>query len=337
MATILNQLNTLDLDARLEAVVSLSAFAIVKLFPGAFPHYEVAEAVQTYVTEEYSKPQADQSTNLPIIVKSALADNNREFWQRKGPGFAVSLASTFLVLLDYHIFISSPALKFVFSVITETASRRWTHVNGHTELWKILLWAYARLPRTEKDSKDTMARIQSPNRWKDTRERAFRVVKQELKSGLGVTLVGALLWCAPDGVRETGDVEKAVEVLEDMLTREDEGVRRDIILLLERLLSGIGGQSQDKKERKDATVEFARDLVDGSLIGKTLRELTLQPAKFPLEGIRPLSEAEVFVVWDRLSAIWVLIVQDFLVKRMDDPPVSPLLPFLNDSRIVIFM
>ena len=327
MAPILNQLNTVDLDVRLEAIVGLSAFAIVKLCPAAFPHYEVAEAVQTYVTEEYSRHQTDQFTNLPIIVKSALADNNREFWQRKGPGFAVSLASTFLVLLDYHIFISPPALKLVFSAITETASRRWTHVNAHTELWKILLWAFSRLPRKEKDLEDTMGRMESLNRWKDTRERAFRVVKQELKNGLGAALVGALLCCTPDGVRETGDVEKAVEVLEDMLVVEDEDMKRDVILLLERLLCGIGGQSQDKKEWKDATVEFSRDIVDGSLIGKTLRELTVQPTKFPLEGIRPLSEAEAFVVWDRLSAIWVSIVQDLLGKTKDDLPVSSLLPF----------
>ncbi len=329
MAPILSQLSSVVLDVRLEAVVCLSAFAILKLSPISFPHHKVAEAVHIYIKEEHSKQQADQFSSLPIIVKSALADDNRKFWQRKGPGFAVSLASMLLTLLDYRVFISPPALKLVFSVITETASRRWTHVNAHTEMWKLLIWAFSRLPRKEKDLEDSMARMQSLNRWRDTRERAFRVVKQELKQDLGIALVGALLWCTPDGVRETSDVKKAVEILEEMLIGEDEGVKRDVVLLLERLLSGIGGQSQEKTEWKDVTVGFASGLVEGSLIGKTLRELTIQPAKIPFEGIRPLSEAEASAFWDRLSAIWVLIVQDFLVKTNDDMPVSLHLPLFK--------
>jgi hypothetical protein len=331
---IMAQLNADVLDVRLEAVVTLSAFAFSKFSPSstsAFPCYEIAERVIKYVEEQSLRYKALPPDNLlPAIVKSAFSDGDRQFWQRKGLFFGIFLASAISVLLDYRIFTSPRSLKLVFLVLAQVAGSKRRNDVAHTEMWKILIWAFSRIPTSEQHLEDRMAQEQGLEGWSNTREKAYRLLKQEVKNGLGVSLAKVLLRCVRHGRRDSRDVEKAIAMIEDLLVQGEDGSKRDAVLLLDRLMSGIGAPplSRAAKEVEFETI-FSKDLLDGALTGKHSREVTVRPTVVAVEDIHPLCEEEVSAFWDQLSKCWASIVQDLLLHSDDNFPVSLVTWFLS--------
>lgn len=320
------QLNADVLDVRLQAVFALSAFAVSKFnisSASAFPCREVAETVHKYVDEQSLKYKALLPDNLlPAIVKSALSDSGRRFWRKKGPSFGISLASIISVLLDYRIFTSPRSLKLVFLVLSQVVGR--SGRNGvHTEMWKILIWAFSRIPTNEKHLEDRMAQEWDIDRWRDTRERAYRLLKQEVKNGLGISLVRVLLRCAPHGKRDLSDVEKAIALVEDLLTQGDGSAKHDAMMLLERLMSGIGAPPPSRTmEGVELEIVFSKDLLDGSLLRQNWTEANVTSTVVSTDDIQPLFEEEASAFWHRLSQCWFLIVQDLLQHSEGSLPVG---------------
>ena len=315
-----------DLDVRLSAIQVLSGFALAKYNQLGAPlpastFYQVSETVHTYITKEHAKflPPDDL---LPLIVKSAISDDPRSFWKKKGPSFAISLVSTLAILLDYRVFSSPRSLKLVFSVIQATAGSRWKGVAAHSEMWKILLWSFSRIPRNNEDMKNPMAQGQDLEGWNDTRERAYRLLKQEFREGIGVAFVTILLDAEVGGRKNYEDVGKALEIVQDLMTSERQTEKLDAVLLLERLMSGIGAPLHGSEGERRLYVRFSMELVDGSLAGKTFRDLKILPTTAPIGDIQPLSEAEAHSFWEKLSEIWSSIVQDFLLHSDDNLPVG---------------
>ncbi len=321
------QLNADVLDVRLEAVFTLSAFAFSKFSSSstsAFPCYEIAEKIIKYVEGQSLQYKALPPDNLlPAIVKSAFSDGDREFWQRKGLFFGISLASAISVLLDYRIFTSPRSLKLVFLVLALVAGRKWRNGVAHTEMWKILIWAFSRIPTSEQDLEDKMAQEQGLDGWSDTREKAYRLLKQEVKNGLGVSLVKVLLRCVRHGKRDSRDVEKAIAIIEDLLVQGEDDSKRDAVLMLDRLMSDIGAPLLSRTVKEvEFEIIYSKDLLDGALFGKHWREVTVRPTMAAVEDIQPLCEEEVSAFWDQLSKCWVSIVQDLLLHSDDNLPVS---------------
>jgi hypothetical protein len=191
-------------------------------------------------------------------------------------------------------------------------------------MWKILVWAFSRIPRDGEDLKDPMAEGQGLEGWSDTRERAYRVLKQDVRDGIGVAFVAMLLRCGAGGRREGEDVGRALEVIGDLIKCGGRAERADAVLLLERLMSGVGASlcGGGGGERRKVVLGFSRELVDGSLVGKARRELVIRPATTSIGDIEPLSEAEALLFWKELSEIWTLGVQDFFLQSDDDLPVG---------------
>jgi len=335
LPSVLRDLKIDDLDIRLSAIQVLSGFALAKhsQLDAPLPAstlYQVSEAIHSYITKEHAKflPPDDL---LPLIVKSAISDDPRSFWKKKGPSFAISLVSIFVVLLDYRVFTSPRSLKLVISVIQATAGSRWKRVAVHSEMWKILLWAFSRIPRNDEDLKDPMAQGQDLEGWNDTRERAYRFLKQEFREGIGVAFVTILLHSEIGGRRNHEDIGKALEIVQDLMKSERQAEKLDAILLLERLLSGIGIPLHGSEGERRLCVRFSIELVDGSLAGKTFRDLTILPTAAPICDIRPLSEEEALSFWDKLSEIWSSGVQDFLLHSDDNLPVGSSLSRLSTT------
>ena len=311
-----------DLDVRLAAVHALSGFAHCKhnlidtsLTTPVF--YQTAAAIHTYLTQEHSKTLTPDNS-LPLVVKSAIFDDSR-FWKKKGPSFAISLVSALVILLDYQIFTSPRSLKLVFFVIQATAGSLWKRVAVHSELWKMLLWSFSRIPSNDEDLKYSMPNGQDIEGWNDTRERAYRVLKQEVRDGIGVAFVAVLLHSQTDGRREIG---KALEIIEDMLKCDGLSERADAVLLLERLVNDIGAPLHDSGGERKLYVRFSEELINGSLVYKTFRDLSIQPTVTHIGHIQPLSEAEALSFWDQLSEMWSSIVQHFLLHSDDSLPVG---------------
>ncbi len=115
-------------------------------------------------------------------------------------------------------------------------------------------------------------------------ERAYRLLKQEVKKGLGISLVKVLLRCVHHGRR---DAEKAMR-----------SWKRDVVLLLDRLMSGIGAPPLSRTVKEVVfEIVFSKDLLDGALLG---REVTVRPIMVAVEDILPLCNEEVSAFWDRI-------------------------------------
>lgn len=325
MRSILNNLKLDDVDVRLAAARALSAFALAKhILHTSLPtstFYQVADTVHSYLTKEHSK-SLPPDNSLPLIVKSAVSDDSCSFWKKKGPSFAISLLSALAILLDYRIFTSPRSLKLIFFVIRVTAGRRWKNLAVHAEMWKILLWSFSRIPRTEEDLLDPMADGQDLEGWNDTREKAYLVLKQDVTDGIGTAFVAVLLHSDAGGRRDPEDVRKALEIMEDVIKCDGRIEKGDVLRLLERLMSGIGATLNGSDEERELQVRFSKQLIDGSLVGRRFRELAIQPKATSISNIQPLSEAEAFAFWDKLSEIWSSSVQDCLLHSDDDLSVG---------------
>ena len=326
LPSILKNLKMDDLDVRLAAARALSSFAFAKhnLLRASLPAstlYQLSNTVHNYLTDEHCK-SLPPDNSLPLIVESAIADDSRSFWKKKGPLFAISLLSALAILLDYRIFISPRSLKLFFLVIRVTAGRRWKHLAVHSDMWKILLWSFSRIPRTEEHLSSPMADGQDLEGWNDTREKAYRVLKQDVRDGIGTAFVTVLLHCGAGDQRDPEDVGKALEIMEDVMKCDGRTEKNDVLQLLEKLMCGIGAASDGGEGDRALQVRFSKQLVDGSLVGKRFRDLTTQPNASSIGSIQPLSEPEAFSFWDKLSEIWSSSVQDCLLHSDDDLSVG---------------
>ena len=175
-----------------------------------------------------------------------------------------------------------------------------------------------------------MAQEQDLEGWNNTREKAYRLLKQEVKNGLGVSLVKVLLRRVRHGRRDSRDVEKAIAMIGDLLVHGEDGLKRDAVLMLDRLMSGIGAPPLSRAAKEvEFKILFSKDLFDGALLGKHWREFTVQPTIVAVEDIHPLCEEEVSAFWNQLAKCWASIVQDLLLHSDDNFPVSLVTCFLS--------
>jgi len=235
------------------------------------------------------------------MFKTALGGDKS--WGGSGPAFTISVTSSLLFLLDYRIFTSPRSLKLVFSVITQLGDIRWKYT-VHPEVWKVLTWTFTCIPTasTDEDSEADLATL------KDMREKAFRIVRQDTRHGLGTALVAAL-FRSYGTERDKDDISRAISVVDSMLTSGDRAAFNNGATLLHRFLCGIGAPSMQRAEQKTDEPLFAKELVDGSLLGQRSSKLAISATSTSVKGIDPLSEAEAVTHWDSLSTAWTSIAQ----------------------------
>jgi hypothetical protein len=154
-------------------------------------------------------------------------------------------------------------------------------------------------------------------------------LKQGFREGIGFAFVAILLHYEADRPRNNEDVGKALEIIENLIKCEGQTEKADAVLLLERLMSGIGAPLHSSEGERRLYVRFSKELVDGSLAGKTFRDLAIRPTAASIGDIQPLSEAEALSCWDKLSEIWSSSVQDLLLHSDDHLPVGILISSLG--------
>jgi hypothetical protein len=249
-----------------------------------------------------------------------------------------SLAHTHSHSLQYSPFTHPRSLKLFITLIGEALNNRHRNSVRRKEVrkggvggWMGLVWAFGRF---------------CAGGGKDVEESAFRVVKQELRDGIGVLLVGVLLngWnrdhdhvpsSTSVSVGEGGSrskesdkrsqeeeqrdrrVERALVVVQDMIKSERGSTTREGIELLMRLVSGIGSSTVATTASYTAP---RRVLLDASFDGTSL---TFGPggdegvAGFTSEDVRQLTEGEVGRWWEVLMRVWEEGVERFLMVDVD--------------------
>ncbi|KIM35907.1 hypothetical protein M413DRAFT_449530 [Hebeloma cylindrosporum] len=320
LPSVLGHLNAESLELRLKAALAISGFAVAKLSsPDQFPQTEIGKMLQQYLDVQTSRGRRAGSEHLlPSMFKAALADE--EAWRGSGPSFAIGVTSCIVVLLDRFFFSSPRSLKLVYSVITLCAGHRKDNIRSvHPELWRLLIWVFARLPITF-DPGDSPS---DQSLRQDTRDPAFLILRQELKHGLATGLIDVLLRADGVGEKRKDDVTRVMTILAD-LVKSDHAPSRDVgSAMLCRLIASIGSSSSDRThggERLD--VRFSRELIDGQLLSKSSREIRVRATEtndlIPI--LPPLLEEEVNHHWIALADIWASIVQQRLGLGFDLTP-----------------
>ncbi|KAF8158535.1 hypothetical protein B0H34DRAFT_807999 [Crassisporium funariophilum] len=316
---VLDHLNSNSLELRIHAAFALSGFALAKINLASCSnrlHGQISEIVQGYLDVQTSRRKSlDLETFLPAMFKAALAAEDT--WRGKGPSFAISVTSCLVVLLEYSLFSSPRSLKLTFAVLTQCA--------GHKKLcaiqpsmWELLIWAFSRFPRTVDDG-HTQDEIAG---WEDIRERAFLVVRQELRHGLAINLIISLLNTQDrdKDVEGPGGVDKALSVVAALVDGNDASGRSEGAAILHRFVSAIGAPGLPSHVNREILITVPRVLVDGDLLGRNPGSIVISGGTRAIDEIRPLSETEALGHWDQLSNIWISLARQHLLGSSMELP-----------------
>lgn len=318
-----------SLDLRIHASLALCGFAIAKLKSedgSSYPRTNTTAIACEYIDRETKRSKTlDPNKRLPTILKSALA--GEEFWANYGPSFSLTVVASFIVLIDRFIWKTPRSLKLLVNTIALFAGHRRSNIRkAHPELWRMLIWAFSRLP----------AGTQPPNSQesgdadslRSVRENAYSFLLQERKHGLLAGVVGSLLAPCNGELRSHADVKKAVGHVLDLITSDDVPSRDDGIKLLGRMLVDIGRPPHSRGEGEGdqpPTISFSWSLVDGFAANTIAKDVRVLPFKLDFQQIPPLTEEEIVAHWDELSALWTAAARRYL-KRESDPEVLVRVP-----------
>ena len=190
-------------------------------------------------------------------------------------------------------------------------------------MWKLAIWAFSRIPVTVTDE-NGQTEIST---FLDVRDRAYLILRQDLRHGLGTTLVTTLLnteESEEDREGATNDVQKALGCATALVNSDNVSEIREGYAILCRFMSGIG--SPPSLLRSDdlgsPIISPSPALIDGSLLGSSAGSIVILPQASSIEQVRPLSETEALMHWEMLSKIWLSLVQQFLSGLMLELSVS---------------
>lgn len=304
--------------------MALSGFTLAKLHSPVTSNYlrgRIFELVQTYMDEQISRRDSlGADIRLPAIFQAALA--GEPFWEGKGPLFAISVTSCLIVLLDYSLFSSPRSLKFIFSVFARCSGHHQKFIRTfQPHMWKLAIWAFSRIPTTVTDENDET----EISTLLDVRDRAYLILRQDLRHGVGTILVATLLNSgSPEQDREgaTTDVQKAIECTTALVNSHDVTEITEGYAILCRFMSSIGVAPSVLRSNSLGNSIAPSMLIDGTLLGSKAGSMAIPLQSSPIEQVRPLSEMEASMHWEELSKIWVSLVQQFLLGSMLELSVS---------------
>ena len=305
--------------------MALSGFTLAKLRSPTISNYlrgRIVELIQSYIDGQTSRRNSlGSDIRLPAVFQDALVGES--FWEEKGPLFAISVTSCLIVLLDYSFYSSPRSLKLIFSVFARCSCHHQKFIRAiQPHMWKLAIWAFSRIPITVTDENDET----EISTFLDVRDRAYLILRQDLRHGLGTTLVTTLLNTGDSEQDREGaanDIEKALECASALVNGDNVSEIREGYDILCRFMSGIGiSPSLLRSDLGSPIIAPSPALIDGSLLGSSLGSVPILPQASSIEQVRSLSETEVSMHWEILSKIWVSLAQKSLSGLMLELSVS---------------
>ncbi|KAF8628189.1 hypothetical protein AX15_004051 [Amanita polypyramis BW_CC] len=305
-------------EVRLQSAYALGGLAYAVTLTNRTPELcrSVHHVVQTFINNHQKKRKyMQQGISLLKIVEDAVTII-RPTNSGQTPCWALTVISSIIVLLDCTLFFHPHCVKLCFSVLSQAAHHKRSAVRAlHCHIWKLLIWAYLRIPSSVENDKVRKIDVS------DIKKRAFKVVAQETKDDIGVAFVASLLregrtLKVTDLLAE--DIENALRIARDMLRSSDSNTRRNGVSLFGRLF---------KSNEEDATSEQPKDqllcqsLFDGSLLNvdiNTLGGVVSSFRTFVPESVRQLTNGEIYDNWKSVVSVWVAAAQVSLREPESD-------------------
>jgi hypothetical protein len=315
LPTILPHLTSLSPVLRDATVDALSAFALAALHHPTSPPLALFEHMEAFVNSQTSRRKsADASQRLPAVMEAALVDHS-EKQPGTGRAWAVSVLASIVILSGPGLFSQPRLIKLLGRALSALSVdgrgrriREPQDLARHAGVWRCIIWAFAGLPRRGARTPDETADA-SADDDRGTRDKAFLFVKSNsgLHTGIGTSLVACLLERCPDEAGcEDADIEKACEVVQDMLQSPNKRTCREGQRVLFHILDGVAPASTEPEWNKPRLVP--RTL----LVARCLK--ADDPSRFDedhvqLEDVRKLEQSEVAIGWAALIRLWTTCVQ----------------------------
>lgn len=265
----------------------------------------ISGTVRSFIESQTCRKKTTE-VRLPAVIMSAI-EVMKAPRTGDGPTWAVCVLTSLTVLSDAYLFSHAPTLKLVISSLAVAATNKRTAVRELQPLvWRCLVWAFSRL------SADLHQMRDGEDDAKGMKERAFRVIIQELGGGNAIA-VSALLLCSEGDPEPTADsVPKVLGIVKDLIGSDKKHSRHEGVAILTRLLSLIGAHCGSKAIDVDQNTFVTRELVNGAILHCRWEELgrlvdSLAPPA--IDSIRQLSEDEIIKHWDALVDIWTVVVR----------------------------
>ncbi|RDB15276.1 hypothetical protein Hypma_004793 [Hypsizygus marmoreus] len=301
---VLGEILSEDVECRLQAAHGLSGFAVAKLRLLAatdFPHQTVALTTQSFIKK--------QKACLFILLNSALKSGDT-----KSACWAIVVLTSMIVLTDSSLFRRPSSVKFYLNSIAPAAIHAHKSIRLlYGPIWRTLIWAFSRL------SPDSPSLI--PDGEICTRERAFRVVRQELRGGIGISLVTALLHRnnrVGSPSEASYNLVRALSVIEDMNIGKHKSNPHEGLVLLNRVVGAIGSPSLSKDFHDGQwgdNVNPTLGLLDGTLLEtdqKRLENVVGSLESVRIDGVPQLREQDLLQNWNTIVDIWISSVERLL-------------------------
>ncbi|KAH9891761.1 hypothetical protein C8Q73DRAFT_87371 [Cubamyces lactineus] len=315
---VLSQLLSTVSSTRTDALVALSGYALAILStPPSTESLHISNiraAVHSFVRSQLSGARTSKeyalTPGLPDYVARAAREKSSFATISGGPRWAIATICCLVILSGPGIFIGTRPLKLVLDTVGSIGkSKSPAAMDMVACTWKCLVWAFLRI-RHDADESDWSAR-----------GAAFNIVRQELRAGVGASLVAGLMARSAGriecGVQAGSDInpEWAISVLRDMISNPSVDVYREGIVILERLTSGIGASTQGSEGPTASREHWTpNDIVVKAFLSRHVLKAEFKTFIAALRTannantsvILPLDEVEVLTHWGSLMAILVL-------------------------------
>ncbi|KAJ7176026.1 hypothetical protein C8R46DRAFT_1347487 [Mycena filopes] len=281
---------------RVQAVKALGRFALAKINTLATTangcHGSIAATLTTFINSQTSKLMSIQSElRLCPLITTALTVRTISN-PADSPFWVVQLLASFVILLGDSVFSNPRAIKLTLQTLQQIGTHKQNVVKDlHPYVWKCLVSVFSRLPiPTDEDD--------------DTRNKAFLILKQDLRGGIGLALILSLLGAAPND--DTSDsVKKILSVVKEMMSSSHRQTQAEGVALLTQLLYTHAPAASTSTSKVNILVA---QLFDGSLVPAKADDVFAALSKLERldpSQVRQLTDAEILLHWDELAARWV--------------------------------
>ena len=270
----------------------------------------LAEATVTYMTNQYETRKLNDTSMITKFVRTCF-DADVPSHAAQSPMWALSVVATLIVLSGGEALTQNRIIKFVMDHLQIAVSYKKSTIRAVSGLvWRALVWACVQLDKSDEPE--------------DKKESAWKLIRQLVDGGIGISIVGALLGVEQIRARRLSLVFQTITVMIKKGSKTcEEGVG-----VLAHVLSGVGKHlGKPKRAQWQEQSLLAEPLFDGTFLRAEWKQLGVHVKNghnknVALQEIIPLHEDEVVQFWDVIFAIWTEAIKRAPLESTGEVPVS---------------
>ncbi|KIJ38991.1 hypothetical protein M422DRAFT_32865 [Sphaerobolus stellatus SS14] len=316
LPSVFANLTSQNATLRVEAAHALLSFSRAIIHTETRPPavlQSLSQATVTYMAAQHEGRKSPEHLSPIGKAVKICFESETPGHAYQSPMWALSVITSLIVLSGADTLTQNRIIKFIMDHLQTALSFKRTTVRAAGGLvWRVLLWACLQLDKSDQSD--------------EKKESGWKVVRQVVDGGIGISLVAALL-----GVEQIRSrrISQALQVINAMIKKGSKTCEEGVNVLAQ-ILSGVG-QSLEKDDTKrwEEHTLLAEPLLDGTFLRSEINNLPTHVKSglnksAAILDILPLHEDEVIQYWDVLFVIWTEAIKRAPLGMHGDVPV-PLL------------